>query len=142
MDRSTSVLYNMGLSLLFRGKASLAFSCLQSSLLLLYHQPYLWLRLGECCILNHLKKRRKLARKKKASRATSTGDSGVPVHTSTDDPLHEADGVRERDAIPGNLFLDMLSEGYRKGRSVGGHVILSDYAYQASHESEVSFLIW
>lgn len=37
------------------GKPAIAFSSFQYALHVRYNEPFIWLRLGECCILNYLK---------------------------------------------------------------------------------------
>eukprot|EP01126_Amoeba_proteus_P051650 TRINITY_DN6185_c0_g2_i2.p1 TRINITY_DN6185_c0_g2~~TRINITY_DN6185_c0_g2_i2.p1 ORF type:complete len:459 (-),score=105.88 TRINITY_DN6185_c0_g2_i2:555-1931(-) len=109
LDRSPSILYNLAISLLFREKASLAFSCLQSSLQLLYHQPGLWLRLGECCIVHHLKKKRKIIRKKKQQQQLCAKQREVP-------PNHFLDQVGNGKS--GKIFMaDVETDNVREKRS-------------------------
>lgn len=152
-DRSPSILYNMALSLLFRGKASLAFSCLQSALLLLYHQPYLWLRLGECCVVHHLKKKRKVIRKKRQTHSSQhhqqqhqqQHEEDSDVEGNSDDSPHD----QEQDAsvpiitpqkhskIPVNLLLDEMKRGKKKG----GKILLGDFAFENTKEKNTGVSI-
>lgn len=49
-DRRAELLYNKGLQLLLTGEPRLAFACFQEALHKLYAWPFIWLRLGECCV--------------------------------------------------------------------------------------------
>lgn len=53
-DRKTAILYNNGLMQQHSGNAQLAFECFLGALPLYSKNPWLWLRLAECCIAEHV----------------------------------------------------------------------------------------
>lgn len=52
-DRLHELLYNQGLVMLHLKKARRAHTCFKQGLLFTSHRPFVWLRLAECCILEH-----------------------------------------------------------------------------------------
>ena len=61
------VAYNMGLSLLFKGKPKRAFKYLHSIIPLMKDSPFLWLRLAECIVMYYKQRIAKLRRKTQLS---------------------------------------------------------------------------
>lgn len=53
-DRKASILYNNGLLQLRSRNAQLAFECFLGAMPLYSKNPWLWLRLAECCIVEHV----------------------------------------------------------------------------------------
>lgn len=144
LDRSCSLLYNMALSLLLRGKEKLAFASLQTSLLLLYHQPSLWLRLGECCVVHYLRKKRKAIREKKQ---TSKTHALIPATLSTsyltdekisqyesEDPNVQTHQQQQRQDIPADVFLEQVSTGKTKA----GKIFISEAPFEVTDDTQAS----
>jgi len=55
-DRRCEIEYNRALQLLFSGRPAQAFSGFHAALLLFHRQPRVWLRLGEACVAQHIRK--------------------------------------------------------------------------------------
>ena len=53
VNRRNEILYNLGVQLLFSGRALAAFDCLVEALQTYHTNPRMWLRLAECCVVAH-----------------------------------------------------------------------------------------
>ena len=53
VNRRNEILYNLGIQLLFSGRALAAFDCLVEALQIYHTNPRIWLRLAECCVVAH-----------------------------------------------------------------------------------------
>lgn len=61
------IIYNIGLSLLMKKKPKKAFRFLHSVIPFMSKSPYLWLRLGECCVMHYKQRVAKLRKEKQYS---------------------------------------------------------------------------
>lgn len=52
-NKHYELMYSLGVSLLYAGKASKAFDCFTEVAQRIYNNPKLLLRMAECCIYNH-----------------------------------------------------------------------------------------
>ncbi|KAJ6239358.1 ccr4-not transcription complex subunit 10 [Anaeramoeba flamelloides] len=89
-DKRSEIMYNTGLCLTLLGKPENAFQFFQGALVCLYNRPRAWIRLAECCLLEHFRlikdKKQKDSLNRLVKRVIGQGQSRTVILQTEDGP--------------------------------------------------------